>query len=68
MIKLTTSPSLGKRPKDFFEKINFLSKVISNTPPPDEIREISILEKLAKLKEQGHLTEEEYNEKKKELL
>tara|TARA_Y100001970_G_C14252091_1_gene872598 strand:- start:3148 stop:3300 length:153 start_codon:yes stop_codon:yes gene_type:complete len=37
---------LGKRPKDFFEKINFLSKVISNTPPPDEIREISILEKL----------------------
>ena len=29
---------------------------------------ISKLEKLAKLKEQGHLTEEEYNEKKKELL
>ena len=29
---------------------------------------ISKLEKLAKLKEQGHITEEEYNVKKKELL
>tara|TARA_B100001142_G_scaffold312132_1_gene347204 strand:+ start:1164 stop:1592 length:429 start_codon:yes stop_codon:yes gene_type:complete len=33
-----------------------------------DFNNISKLEKLAKLKEQGHLTEEEYNDKKKELL
>tara|TARA_B100002052_G_scaffold132237_1_gene121473 strand:- start:1548 stop:1685 length:138 start_codon:yes stop_codon:yes gene_type:complete len=29
----------------FFEKISFPSKTISKTPPPEEIKEISILGK-----------------------
>ena len=36
------SPFSGKRFKAFFEKISFLSNTTSNTPPPDDIKEISI--------------------------
>ena len=40
------SPFSGKRFKAFFEKMSFSSNTTSNTPPPDDIKEISILGKL----------------------
>ncbi len=42
LISFSTSPSSGKRSNDFLEKINSLSKVTSNTPPPLEISVTSI--------------------------
>ncbi len=38
LIKVTTSPSSGKRPFALLEKIRFPSSMISNTPPPLEIK------------------------------
>ena len=35
------SPFSGKRFKAFFEKSSFSSNTTSNTPPPEEIKEIS---------------------------
>ena len=40
------SPFSGKRFKAFFEKMIFSPNTTSNTPPPDDIKEISILGKL----------------------
>ncbi len=40
------SPFSGKRFKAFFEKISFSSNTTSNTPPPEEIKEMSKVGKL----------------------
>ena len=40
------SPFSGKRFKAFFEKMSFLSNTTSNTPPPDDIKEMSMVGKL----------------------
>lgn len=47
---------------------NPLGENIENKNENIDFDNISKLEKFAKLKEQGHLTQEEYNDKKKELL
>ena len=54
--------------KENFYGSNILGETLEDKKNDIDFNNISILEKLAKLKEQGHLTEEEYNEKKKNLL
>ena len=54
--------------KENFYGSNILGETLEDKKNDIDFNNISILEKLAKLKEQGYLTEEEYNDKKKELL
>ena len=57
----------GDKEENFYGS-NILGETLEDKKNDIDFNNISILEKLAQLKEQGHLTEEEYNEKKKELL
>ena len=57
----------GNNDKNFYGA-NPLGENLEDKKNDIDFNNISKLEKLAKLKEQGHITEEEYNEKKKELL
>ena len=57
----------GNNGKNFYGA-NLLGENLEDKKNDIDFDNISKLEKLAKLKEQGHITEEEYNEKKKELL
>ena len=57
----------GDKEENFYGS-NLLGETLEDKKNDIDFNNISKLEKLAKLKEQGHLTEEEYNEKKKELL
>ncbi len=41
-MRSTISVSSGKRPSDFLEKIVLSSMEISNTPPPEATRSLSI--------------------------
>ncbi len=46
MIIFEISPFSGKRFKAFFEKMSFSSNTTSNTPPPEDIKDISMAGKL----------------------
>ena len=46
MIIFKISPFSGKRFKAFFEKMSFSSNTTSNTPPPEDIKDISMAGKL----------------------
>ena len=46
-MRVSISPSSGKRPRDFFEKISSFSRVTSNTPPPLEMSSIAAAAYLA---------------------
>jgi len=51
-----------------FHDSNSLGEKSVNKQNNIDFNNISTLEKLAELKEKGHITEEEYNDKKKQLL
>ena len=57
----------GNNDKNFYVA-NPLGENLEDKKNDIDFNNISKLEKFAKLKEQGHITEEEYNQKKKELL
>ena len=57
----------GDKEENFYDS-NLIDKTLEDKKNDIDFNNISKLEKLAKLKEKGHLTEEEYNDKKKELL
>ena len=57
----------GNSDKNFYG-VNPLGENLEYKKDDIDFDDISKLEKLAKLKEEGHITEEEYNDKKKELL
>ena len=57
----------GDKEENFYNS-NFTDSNSEDKKNDIDFNNISKLEKFAKLKEQGHLTEEEYNDKKKELL
>jgi len=46
LIIFEISPFSGKRFKAFFEKMSFSSNTTSNTPPPEDIKDISMAGKL----------------------
>ena len=57
----------GSKEENFYVS-NLIDKTLEDKKNDIDFNNISKLEKLAKLKEQGHISEEEFNDKKKELL